>query len=263
MACAFWACATDRSAEIDQAMRHYDQLILHGQYDSIANKFILNGELAGENLTSVFGRDSIRKLLKSFQGATVLKYVSTTQSTIFHADTAVQSGSYIQIVKVPSGDTLELGGEYTSTWIPENKEWMIKKMFTHHYRNLKEENWPNSLPDKSIAKQYGKTMVNKGVTEANMLLEKLRKDAANYYLKENEFNHLGYNLMGKDKNEEALAVFKTTIQLFPMSWNAYDSYGEALLKNGKKEEAIEMYQRSMELNPKNENGKKVLDKLLK
>ena len=41
------------------------------------------------------------------------------------------------------------------------------------------------------------------------------------------------------------------------------SYGEAFLKNGQTEEAIKMYKRSIELNPKNENGKKVLEKIVK
>jgi len=48
-----------------------------------------------------------------------------------------------------------------------------------------------------------------------------------------------------------------------MSWNVYDSYGEVLLKHGKKQDAIKMYQKSMELNPNNENGKKVLEEILK
>jgi predicted negative regulator of RcsB-dependent stress response len=53
------------------------------------------------------------------------------------------------------------------------------------------------------------------------------------------------------------------MQLFPNSWNVYDSYGEALLNTGEKEEAIKMYKKSIELNPKNEAGKKILEQLLK
>ena len=54
----------------------------------------------------------------------------------------------------------------------------------------------------------------------------------------------------------------TNVDLFPLSWNSYDSYGEILLKTGKKEEAIKMYQKSIELNPNNEGGKKILKELL-
>ncbi len=254
-------CAGDRSKEIDRAMRQYDSLLLHGQSDSIAGKFAINGELAGENQAPIIGRDSIRKTLRSFKGVVVLKYLSTADSTLFYGDTAVQSGSYVQIVKIPSGDTLELGGEFVCTWIPFQGEWMIKKMFTHHYRNLKEENWLNRLPENNIAKQYGKIIDAEGPAAARVALAKLRKDSAHYELKEKDFNHLGYNLMAKGKDQEALEVFKITVELFPTSWNAYDSYGEGLLKSGKKQEAISMYQKSLQLNPKNENGKKMLNDL--
>ena len=54
---------------------------------------------------------------------------------------------------------------------------------------------------------------------------------------------------------------KTNVDLFPSSWNSYDSYGEILLKMGKKDEAIQMYRKSIELNPKNEGGKKILEKI--
>ena len=262
--CVLGSCNTDRSDEIDKAMRHYDRLILHGQYDSIANMYSIDGELVGGDQPSVFGRDSISKFLKSFKGATVLKNESTTKTTIFKGSTAVQEGSYIQIVKIPSGDTLEMAGQYTTTWIGESENnWQIKKMFTHHYRNLKEEKWLDNLSNKSIAKLYGKSILSEGQNVANDKLKKLKSDSANYYLSENELNHLGYFLMGKNKDGEALEVFKETTLLFPASWNAFDSYGESLLKNNKRDEAIKMYQKSVGLNSKNENGTRVLNQLLK
>ncbi len=96
-----------------------------------------------------------------------------------------------------------------------------------------------------------------------MLLERLKKDTANYFLSEYQMNLLGYHLMGNNMNAEAFEVFKTDIGLFPMSWNVYDSYGEILLKVGRKEDAIKMYKKSIELNPDNQNGKKVLEGILK
>jgi tetratricopeptide (TPR) repeat protein len=57
---------------------------------------------------------------------------------------------------------------------------------------------------------------------------------------------------------EALEVFRTNTELFPRSWNAYDSYGEALRKAGRVGEAIRIYERSLELNPGNEGGRKAL-----
>jgi len=128
---------------------------------------------------------------------------------------------------------------------------------------------------KSLAKIFGITLLSKGVMEARNELNKYKSDKINYSLIETEFNDLGEDLMGSNeiaslvegdrapKDEEALEVFKITTELFPKSWNAFDSYGEALTKVGNTEEAIKMYKKSIELNPKNENGKKALDGLIK
>ena len=85
------------------------------------------------------------------------------------------------------------------------------------------------------------------------------------YFKPNEFdiNEWAYRMMQKGQIKNALEIFKLNVYLFPNSWNAYDSYGEVLLKDNNKEEAIKMYKKSIDLNSKNENGKKVLENLLK
>ncbi len=74
---------------------------------------------------------------------------------------------------------------------------------------------------------------------------------------------MGIQNDAKGQIKNALEIFKLNVYLFPNSWNAYDSYGEVLLKDNNKEEAIKMYKKSIDLNPKNENGKKVLENLLK
>ena len=116
---------------------------------------------------------------------------------------------------------------------------------------------------KSAAKEFGKTIITKGIDAAIATLEKLKTDSSNYIINENDFNILGYDLMSNDKKNEALETFKANTQLFPNSWNVYDSYGEALLKYGQKEKAIKMYKKSVELNPDNQNGKKVLEGISK
>ncbi len=80
---------------------------------------------------------------------------------------------------------------------------------------------------------------------------------------EDDLNDWAYRMMSRGKLKEALGIFKLNVDLFPKSWNVYDSYGEALSKNGQKEEAIVMYRKSVALNAANQNGKKILDELLK
>ena len=128
---------------------------------------------------------------------------------------------------------------------------------------------------KSLAKQFGITILTQGEAAAMLQFEKLQKDSIHYRLSEDEFNVLGYDLMSSNQIalpmegsipghlSAAIAVFKLNTELFPQSWNAFDSYGEALLKNGQKEEAIKMYKKSVGLNPDNEGGKKVLQEISK
>lgn len=78
---------------------------------------------------------------------------------------------------------------------------------------------------------------------------------------ENQLNSTGYALLGAKKINDAIKVLKLNVELFPSSFNTYDSLGEAYAAAGETKLAIASYQRSVELNPKNENGKTALAKL--
>jgi tetratricopeptide (TPR) repeat protein len=119
------------------------------------------------------------------------------------------------------------------------------------------------VPGQSLAKVFGKLLVDHKVAEAKRTIERLTNDRASYSISEAEFNTLGYDFMGSNQLPEALATFKTNTQLFPKSGNTYDSYGEALEKDGQKEEAIKMYRKSLALDATNDNSRKALEKLLK
>jgi predicted TPR repeat methyltransferase len=58
-----------------------------------------------------------------------------------------------------------------------------------------------------------------------------------------------------------VSLFEINAELYPESWNVYDSLGEALLKSGRTAEGVAMYERSLVLNPENTNGKEILDRL--
>ena len=78
---------------------------------------------------------------------------------------------------------------------------------------------------------------------------------------EAEINTIGYRLMANKKLEQAIEVFKLNTQLYPESFNTWDSLGEAFAAAGKKTEAIENYEKSIKLNPNSESGKTALTKL--
>ncbi|GAB3777242.1 hypothetical protein GCM10028818_24080 [Spirosoma horti] len=122
---------------------------------------------------------------------------------------------------------------------------------------------PVAKPKKSGARVFGTALAGGRVADAKQAFAVFKKDTLQYYWDENEMNALDYALLQNHQTLAALAAFEANTHLFPTRWNVYDSYGEALLEAGQKTKAIEMYQKSMALNAKNENGKQVLEKILK
>lgn len=75
---------------------------------------------------------------------------------------------------------------------------------------------------------------------------------------ESIINRLGYFHLRKGEISAALQLFRLNVNLFPMSYNVYDSYGESLMVDDQVESAIENYKKSLELNPNNKNAKRVI-----
>ena len=71
----------------------------------------------------------------------------------------------------------------------------------------------------------------------------------------------GYMLLNMKKTDEAIKVFKLNTELYPDSFNTWDSLAEAYMVKGENAEAEKYYKKSLELNPDNSNAKKRLEKL--
>jgi hypothetical protein len=78
---------------------------------------------------------------------------------------------------------------------------------------------------------------------------------------ERPLNTFGYELLGKDDVEGAIAVLRFNAQEFPESGNVWDSLAEAYLKAGRTEQSAIYYRKSLELNPDNRNALKQLQKI--
>jgi tetratricopeptide (TPR) repeat protein len=87
------------------------------------------------------------------------------------------------------------------------------------------------------------------------------KDPKNQAVDENRLNSVGYRFVGEKRFGEAVAVFKLNAELYPESWNVYDSLAEAYMMGGDKELAILNYEKSIAINPNNANGAAMLKKL--
>ena len=62
-------------------------------------------------------------------------------------------------------------------------------------------------------------------------------------------NRLGYNLLAKKRNADAVEIFKLNAESYPSSPNVYDSLGDALVAAGRKEDAIKSYEKALSINP--------------
>jgi hypothetical protein len=90
-----------------------------------------------------------------------------------------------------------------------------------------------------------------------------RKAAESEDLNEHTLNALGYELLQKGEDAEAVSVFRLNVELFPNYANGYDSLGEALLKVGDKKDAREAFNKALQLNPGLDSAKKALEDLEK
>ncbi len=122
------------------------------------------------------------------------------------------------------------------------------------------------LADAEVLSSLGDTMM-KTIQEidAEAAVKRYRElKAANpaaYRYTESELVALGYALLSGKKVEDAIAVFKLSVDEYPRSYNTWDSLAEAYMNHGDKALAIQDYKKSLELNPANANATKMLEKL--
>ena len=108
--------------------------------------------------------------------------------------------------------------------------------------------------------------INKNLTNTYtkaLLLADLGKEQESAELKneaftsasEAEINNLGYQLLTGGKIDPAIEVFKKNTELFPDSWNVWDSLAEAYANKGDKQLAIQNYKKALGMAPENQQDR--------
>jgi dienelactone hydrolase/predicted negative regulator of RcsB-dependent stress response len=97
-----------------------------------------------------------------------------------------------------------------------------------------------------------------GFDHAPAIYAAMLKDQPDFKLDEAALIQWAYDLMEENHLSEATDLFKLDVQVFPGSWNGYDSLAEAYIKAGQKQLAIDNYKKSLELNPANDDAKEKL-----
>ncbi len=103
--------------------------------------------------------------------------------------------------------------------------------------------------DQSIARQenYNNLRVKSGLLkiEGKQAESAQLMDKALSLANENQLNTHGYQLLGQNKVDDAILVFKTNVNKYPKSWNVYDSLAEAQALNGDYKSAIANYEKAL------------------
>lgn len=70
---------------------------------------------------------------------------------------------------------------------------------------------------------------------------------------EADVNALGYQLLGGGKIDDAIEVFKKNTELYPDSWNVWDSLAEGYMSKGENKLAIDYYKKALSMAPENQH----------
>jgi len=112
-----------------------------------------------------------------------------------------------------------------------------------------------AAPKRPLVPDLGETLVNRGVDAAVAQYRELKRtNPHGYNFDEHALNQLGYMLLEKGRNADAIAIFRLNVEEYPKSGNVYHSLAEAYAKDGQKQQAITNYRKSLELDPKNQNA---------
>ena len=115
---------TNRLAQYEAAMRRMD-------FNGVAANFAETAELATSGTPSIRGRENIRTFLQSFSSYKIQKADLQADSTIVHANSARQLGTYSQRVTLPSGETIDVSGRFAADWVRDPAgRWLLAKMET-------------------------------------------------------------------------------------------------------------------------------------
>jgi len=115
------------------------------------------------------------------------------------------------------------------------------------------------LIQRNINPKFEILLGEKGVDAAiEYYYKSIEKDSSVILFTERQINSLGYYYLNTGQIGGAIAMFKLNVEVFPDSWNVYDSLGEGYMRNGEYNLAVEFYKKSIEFNPENNNGIEML-----
>jgi CubicO group peptidase (beta-lactamase class C family) len=118
-----------------------------------------------------------------------------------------------------------------------------------------------NAPTRLVREAVWQAIEQQGVEAGIAVYQELKASRPPEAFDEFVLNTLGYRLLGSDRVEGAIEIFKLNVEEYPDASNPYDSLGEAYMEAGELELAIENYERSLELDPDNTNAVRMLERI--
>lgn len=185
-----------------------------------------------DDVIEVFYEDN--KLLLKWRGAEKIEPVVLDENTFFMVD------MYKKLRFVQHSDTQK---RYLGI-VSEDDETVVD----YAYVKVSDSFKTPSMYLKN--KEYGQAL--------DGFLQIQKQDSTSVLIDEREFNSLGYQLLRQKEFDNAIAVFKINVALYPDSDNVYDSMADAYLQIGDSLQALTNFRKALELNTGNRRAKQYL-----
>jgi len=116
-------------------------------------------------------------------------------------------------------------------------------------------------PNYHIVTMANNILAKMGVQKFNKKRKRITSKLKPYAVKFSELNTYSSVLFSSNKKEEALAIARLNIKLYPKEYYGYVNLANKLLLLKNKEEALTNYKKALVLNPDNEKVKTAINKL--
>jgi tetratricopeptide (TPR) repeat protein len=107
--------------------------------------------------------------------------------------------------------------------------------------------------NKNVTNTFTKALILDELGKNNEAL--LLKEEAFLNAPENEVNNLGYQFLFAGKVDPAIEIFIKNTEMYPDSWNVWDSLAEAYLNKGETELAVQYYTKALNMAPEEQHAR--------
>jgi len=178
--------------------------------------------------------------------------------------------AYIEMIeKTTAAVAAEIDAGLSLTEIVEDNPLAPWAEWEHPETGLTFERWITEIHAsltgvsiRSICDPVTETLEADGIEPAIARYRQLATDEPERWrLDRQELNMLGYQLLTRERFDDAIAIFTLNTEIFPDHFDPWDSLGEAYMRAGMTEPAVANYRHSLELNPDNTNAVTMLARI--